>query len=210
MPEPHRCIQRLSGEKWAILSVCRLPITTSARPARIGSTRRGMSEPGYWLSASVLTMMSAPRRSDASIPAMNAAERPRFFGKRTTWCTPSSAAFACVPSVLPSSITSTSIASTPSMRRGRSARVGPRWSRSLKQGIWMISFTPWPRGLQGADLTTSRRGARRATPASDARQSVSRYADTFSMSVSDSDAVFPCAGVEHAWNRSAIVVAHPS
>ena len=41
MLEPHRCIQRFRGEKCAILSVCRSPITTSARPARIGSTRRG-------------------------------------------------------------------------------------------------------------------------------------------------------------------------
>jgi len=48
-----------------------------------GSTRREMSEPGYWLSASVLTMTSAPSRSEASIPAMNAAESPRFLGKRT-------------------------------------------------------------------------------------------------------------------------------
>ncbi len=142
MREPHRCIHLFRGEKWAILSVCRSPITTSASPRKMGSTRRAMSSPLYWLSASVFTMTSAPRRSDASTPAMKAAERPRLRGNLTMWCTPSSAARALVPSVLPSSMTSTSIASTPSMRRGRSARVAPRCSRSLRHGIWMITFTP--------------------------------------------------------------------
>ena len=68
MPEPQRCIQRLSGEKCAILSVWRLPMTTSARPCEDGGDEARDVGARYWLSASVLTMMSAPsaeRRLDA-------------------------------------------------------------------------------------------------------------------------------------------------
>jgi hypothetical protein len=82
--EPKVCRRRLVHEKWATALTPRSPTTMSASPARIGATSRGMSPAGYWLSASVLTMTSAPRRSDASRPAMKAAARPLRRGKRTT------------------------------------------------------------------------------------------------------------------------------
>ena len=41
----------------------------SALPARIGATSLGMSRASYWLSASVLTITSAPSLSAASRPA---------------------------------------------------------------------------------------------------------------------------------------------
>src|SRR3546814_10006799 len=42
----------------------------------------------YWLSASVLTIVSAPHFTHASNPTMNARERPQFCGKDTIWSTP--------------------------------------------------------------------------------------------------------------------------
>ena len=45
-----------------------------------------MSWPLYWLSASVLTMTSAPSFSAASRPAWNAAARPLLFVSLTMWC----------------------------------------------------------------------------------------------------------------------------
>ena len=112
----------------------------SALPARIGATSFGMSPPKYWLSASVLTMMSAPSFSEASSPAWKAAASPLLFVRRTTWWTPCSRATSTVRSVEPSSITSHSTCSMPSISRGRSPSVEGRVSSSLKQGIWMINF----------------------------------------------------------------------
>jgi len=94
-----------------------------------------MSAPLYWLSASVLTMMSAPRRSEASSPAMKPLASPLFLVMRTICWTPDLRATSVVSSLLPSSMISTSISSTPGIWRGRSARVRGKVSASLKQGI---------------------------------------------------------------------------
>src|SRR5690606_10006989 len=99
-----------------------------------------MQEPSYWLSASVLTTMSAPARRAASSPVVNAAARPRLVVWRTTWSTPSWRATSTVRSELPSSITSHSTTSTPGTARGRSATVAGSVSSSLKHGIWMTSL----------------------------------------------------------------------
>ncbi len=109
-------------------------------PATIGSTSRPTSPPWYWLSASVLTITSAPSFSEASSPAWKAAASPRLLVSRTMWSTPCSRATSMVRSVEPSSITSHSTESIPSTDRGRSARVPGRVRSSLKQGIWMMSF----------------------------------------------------------------------
>src|SRR5258708_35367353 len=74
---PRRCNIRLRGDMCGDFNTSRSPITTSALPRRIGATRRAMSAPAYWLSASVLTMMFAPSCSAASTPATNAADSPR-------------------------------------------------------------------------------------------------------------------------------------
>jgi hypothetical protein len=74
---------RLIGENDLIELSGRVPTTTSAEPARTGSTILAMSAPWYWLSASVLTMMSAPARRLASMPVMNPRASPRF----TSWLT---------------------------------------------------------------------------------------------------------------------------
>jgi hypothetical protein len=115
-------------------------MTMSASPARIGATSFGMSPPWYWLSASVLTMMSAPSLRHASRPAWKAAASPRLFVRRTMCCTPCSRATSTVRSVEPSSTTSHSTSSIPSISRGRSASVPGRVFSSLRQGIWMINF----------------------------------------------------------------------
>src|SRR3972149_6022072 len=60
----------------------------SASPDSSGPMSLGMSAPAYWLSPSVLTMTSAPRRMQASRPAENAAARPRLCGNCTTCSTP--------------------------------------------------------------------------------------------------------------------------
>ena len=71
-------------EKCAIVFTWRSPTTMSASPRRIGATSLGMSAPSYWLSASVLTITSAPSFSPASSPAWNAAARPLLLVRRTT------------------------------------------------------------------------------------------------------------------------------
>ena len=58
--EPSFCSAFFSGEKCSISVIGRAPTTISASPRRIGSMSFGMSSALYWLSASVLTMMSAP------------------------------------------------------------------------------------------------------------------------------------------------------
>ena len=80
-----------------------------------------MSAPSYWLSASVLTMTSAPSFRQASRPAWNPAASPLLFVSRTMWSTPLPRATSMVRSVEPSSMTSHSTTSKPSTSRGRSA-----------------------------------------------------------------------------------------
>ena len=94
-----------------------------------------MPSPAYWLSASVLTMKSAPALSDASMPAMNAAARPLLRRRRTTWSTPQARATSAVPSRDPSSMTRISTTSMPGTARGRSASVAGSVAASLRQGI---------------------------------------------------------------------------
>ena len=105
-----------------------------------------MSRPEYWLSASVLTMTSAPSFRHASRPAWKPAARPLLFVSRTMWSTPLSRATSIVRSVEPSSMTSHSTASKPGTSRGRSASVAGSVSSSLRQGIWMMSFMQKGRG----------------------------------------------------------------
>src|SRR5262245_53171992 len=115
-------------------------MTMSAWWARIGSTSLRMSSPRYWLSASVLTMTSAPSFTHASRPAWKASARPLFALKRTTWSTPCSRATRAVSSVEPSSMISHSTVWNPGTVRGRSASVVGRVADSFRHGIWMISF----------------------------------------------------------------------
>src|SRR5919204_5320997 len=112
----------------------------SAVPLTIGATSLGMSWPEYWLSASVLTMTSAPSLSAASRPAWKPAARPLLLVRRTMWSTPCSRATSTVRSVEPSSMTSHSTVSKPGTVRGRSASVAGSVASSLRQGIWMMSF----------------------------------------------------------------------
>ena len=139
-----------------MVSVSRSPTTMSARPSTIGSTSLGMSWPEYWLSASVLTMTSAPSFSAASRPAWKPAARPLLLVRRTMWSTPFSRATSIVRSVDPSSMISHSTTSKPGTSRGRSASVAGSVASSLRHGIWMMSFM---RGRAGA---TGR--AERSTP----------------------------------------------
>ena len=172
MLEPQRWMERFDRRE--VLRSC--PSGGCRSPRRRGppgSARPGaqMSAPRYWLSASVFTMTSAPRRSHASSPRHERRREPRFLGKRTMWWTPKATGgpLVWVPSVLPSSMISTSISSTPSRVRGRSARVWGRVSRSFRQGTWMMSFTPWPRLARGRRYhgfkrTTRAQRCRRRTP----------------------------------------------
>ena len=84
------------GEKCSIVLTWRSPTTMSASPRRIGATSLGMSAPSYWLSASVLTITSAPSFRPASRPAWNAAARPLLLVRRTTWSTPCARATSIV------------------------------------------------------------------------------------------------------------------
>ena len=74
------------------------------------------------------------------MPATNAAARPLFRRRRTTWSTPQARATSDVPSRDPSSTTSVSMTSMPGTERGRSASVAGSVAASLRHGIWMISF----------------------------------------------------------------------
>src|SRR4051794_28655938 len=114
----------------------------SALPARIGASSFGMSPALYWLSASVLTIRSAPSLRQASRPAWKPAASPLLFVSRTMWSTPCARATSTVRSVEPSSMTSHSTVSKPSTARGRSARVAGSVASSSRQGIWMMSFMP--------------------------------------------------------------------
>ena len=109
-------------------------------PRGSAPTSLGMSAPKYWLSASVLTITSAPSFRQASSPAWKPAARPRLLVRRTMWSTPPARATSTVRSVEPSSITSHSTSSMPGISRGRSPSVSGSVCSSLKQGIWMMSF----------------------------------------------------------------------
>ena len=150
--EPQRWSSFFDDENSGWSRTWRSPITMSARCSRIGPTSFGMSSARYWLSASVLTMTSAPSFSAASRPAWKATARPLFCVNRTTWSTPWARATSTVRSVDPSSMISHSTSSKPSTSRGSSESVTGSVASSLRQGIWMISFTRarglnLPRGL---------------------------------------------------------------
>jgi hypothetical protein len=129
-----------------MVSVSRSPTTMSALPSTIGATSLGMSWPEYWLSASVLTMTSAPSFSAASRPAWKPAARPLLLVSRTMCSTPFSRATSIVRSVEPSSMISHSTVSKPGTSRGRSASVAGSVASSLRHGIWMMSFMRAGRG----------------------------------------------------------------
>ena len=71
---------------------------------------------------------------------MKPAASPLRRVKRTMWSAPCARATSEVRSVEPSSMTSTSTASTPGMVRGMALSVSGRVASSLRQGIWTISF----------------------------------------------------------------------
>ena len=75
------------------------------------------------------------------MPAMNAAASPLFRRNLTICSTPHWRATSAVPSRDPSSTISTSTTSMPGIERGRSASVAGSVAASLRQGIWMMSFT---------------------------------------------------------------------
>ena len=89
-----------------MLTTSRSPTTMSALPARIGCTSRSTSGPWYWLSASVLTITSAPSLSAASRPAWKLEASPLLLVRRTMWSTPCVRATSTVRSVEPSSMIS--------------------------------------------------------------------------------------------------------
>ena len=62
---------------------------------------------------------------------MKAEARPLLRAKRTTWCTPQARATAAVPSVEPSSITSSSIDAIPGSAVGSAATVTGSVAASL-------------------------------------------------------------------------------
>jgi hypothetical protein len=94
-----------------------------------------MSSDSYWLSASVLTITSAPRARHSLSPRSKARARPWWVTSCTTWSTPHSRAISGVRSVLPSSTTKVSITSTPGSVLGREAKVTGRVASSFQQGI---------------------------------------------------------------------------
>ena len=73
---PSRWSSFFSGEKCSIVCTSRSPTTRSASPRTIGATSFGMSAALYWLSASVLTITSAPSFSEASRPGLEALREP--------------------------------------------------------------------------------------------------------------------------------------
>ena len=81
-----------------------------------------MSRPSYWLSASVLTITSAPSFRQASSPAWKPVARPLLFVRRTMWSTPCARATSIVRSVEPSSMMSHSTTSKPAHLAGQVAQ----------------------------------------------------------------------------------------
>ena len=117
-----------------------------------------MSPARYWLSASVLTITSAPSFSEASRPAWNAAARPLLFVSRTMWSTPPRARHLdrgvgrAVVDDQPLDLVEALDAPRQVGERARAA--SPPRSR---QGIWMISFIGgveawYPRGTGAEQL----------------------------------------------------------
>ena len=86
------------------------------------------------------------------MPAMKAAANPLCDRKRTTWSAPHARATSAVPSSEPSSMTSTSMTSMPSICFGRSLIVPGKVVASLRHGIWMTSFVMASRGLVSDEL----------------------------------------------------------
>jgi len=70
---PIFCNTFFMTEKDSMSSIGLIPIVISALPARIGAVRAGISAALYWLSASVLTITSAPSPMQAFSPARKAA-----------------------------------------------------------------------------------------------------------------------------------------
>ena len=101
-----------------------------------------MSAATYWLSASTVTITSAPERSAASIPAPKASASPRRRENRTTRVAPCSNAIVAVPSLEPSSTTIVSISSSPGTSAGRSASTRGNVSASSSAGMTTTSFIP--------------------------------------------------------------------
>jgi hypothetical protein len=128
---PSFCSSFLIGLKCSMAAMGRAPITMSALPSRIGRVSAGMSSALYWLSASVLTITSAPCSRQACKPFMNPRARPWLRVWRTTWSTPWARATSTVLSVQPSSMMSHSTLSKPGTSRGRAARAMPRVAASL-------------------------------------------------------------------------------
>ena len=124
---PSSCSAFLVREKCGVSMIGRAPITMSASPARIGAVSLGMSSAQYWLSASVLTMTSAPARSAASMPG---GERPRealVAAEADDVVDARRLGHATVSSVLPSSMTIHSTCAKPGTARGRLASVSRAW-----------------------------------------------------------------------------------
>src|SRR3990167_11384882 len=84
---PSFCSSFLPGEKYSILSVCRSAMTILALFWRIGLISLGMAFWGYWLSPSVLTMISAPLAKASSKPSLKDRARPLLLKCRTMWLT---------------------------------------------------------------------------------------------------------------------------
>ena len=111
-----------------------------------------MSAPSYWLSASVLTITSAPSLSPASRPAWKAAARPLWLVRRTTWSTPCARATSIVRSVEPSSMISHSTTSNPSTCRGR-------WLEGQRKLLFLVETRNLDDELHGLE-SRSRSGNR--------------------------------------------------
>src|SRR3954453_10521611 len=162
---PSRCRAFFEPEKCSTSLTCRSPTTMSAGPARIGAPSFGMSAARYWLSASVLTITSAPSFRPASIPAWKAAASPLLLVSLTTWSTPHSRATSTVRSLDPSSMTSHSTRSKPSTARGSSVRTWGRVASSFRHGIWMTSFIARCHGSRARRETGGAGGGRRRVSA---------------------------------------------
>ena len=139
-PEPSRCSAFFAGEKWSIVITWRSPTTMSASPATIGFTSVATSRPSNWLSASVLTITSAPSFRDASRPAWKAVCEALVVRQ------PDDVVDAVLARDLDRAVGRAVVddeqldhveAGDP---RGRSCSVTGSESSSSKQGIWMMSF----------------------------------------------------------------------
>ncbi len=130
----------LYQRKWATCPGLLSPMAISACPATKGATRSAIYEPGYWLSASVFTKISAHCWSANTIPARKASQRPLLAAKLSTCVTHKFLATCTVASVLPSSITSVSMWVMPGRDLGSSAKTLGKVPSSFLQGIWISNF----------------------------------------------------------------------